>query len=97
MPIQHDTSDTSDDEPEEIFVGLEEYEKFLTVFEDGEVSDYSFDPKYIDEVLKNEYFLNHLYKDEVIQPCILDPQGWFYEYVDGECIKTERNVFGKTA
>jgi len=94
MSIEYDSSD---DEPVEILVGLEEYEKFLTVFEDGEVSDYSFDPKYIDEVMKNEYFLSHLYKDEVLGCSILDPEGWFYDLVDGKCIKTERNVFGKTA
>lgn len=91
MPIEYE--EASDDETtQEIPAGWSEYEKFLTVFENGEVSDESFDPKHLDEVMKNEYFLNHLYNNGNLECSIMDSEGWFYDLVDGECVKNGLNI-----
>lgn len=95
MPIEYEASD--DEAPEEIPAGLEEYRKYSTVFENGEVSDESFDPKHLEEVMKNEYFLNHLYNDGNLECGIMDSEGWLYDLVDGKCVKNGLNTFGKSA
>lgn len=97
MPIEYDEASDDESPPVEIPAGLEEYEKYLTVLKDGCVRDESFDPKHLEEVMKNEYFLNHLYNDGNLECSICDEDGWLYDLVDGECVKTGLNVCGKSA
>ena len=76
-------------------MSYEEYAKFQTIYDDGEVSDESFDPKYLDEVMKNEYFLNHLYKggpNGELNCCIRDSARNEYALVDGKCVMTYKFI-----
>jgi len=73
-------------------MSYEEYAKFQTIYDDGEVSDESFDPKYLDEVMQNEYFLNYLYKDGVLNCCIRDSARNEYALVDGKCVMTYKFI-----
>ena len=72
-------------------MSMEEYEQYLTVYDDGEVSDESFDPKYIDEVMKNEYFLKYIYKDGKFC-CIRDSARNEYALVDGKCVMVAKFI-----
>tara|TARA_Y100000592_G_C5442406_1_gene304129 strand:- start:460 stop:747 length:288 start_codon:yes stop_codon:yes gene_type:complete len=95
MPIEFEASD--DEAPEEIPAGWLEYEKCLTILKDGCIRDESFDPKHLDKVMKNDFFLNHLYNDGNLECSICDEEGWLYDLVDGECVKNGLNVCGKSA
>jgi len=73
-------------------MSMEEYEQYLTVYDDGEVSDESFDPKYLDEVMKNQWFLDNLYKDGVLNCCIRDSARNDYALIDGKCVMTYKYI-----
>ena len=74
-------------------MSYEEYAKFQTVYDDGEVSDESFDPKYIDEVMKNQWFLDNLYKDgNPNNYCIFDSARNVYALIDGKCVMTSKFI-----
>jgi hypothetical protein len=73
-------------------MSYEEYEQYSTIYDDGEVSDESFDPKYIDEVMQNEYFLKYLYKDGKLNCCIRDSARNEYALVDGKCVMTYKFI-----
>jgi hypothetical protein len=73
-------------------MSYEEYEQYLTVYDDGEVSDESFDPKYLDEVMQNEYFLNHLYKDGNLICSIRDSARNEYALIDGKCVMVAKFI-----
>jgi len=73
-------------------MSMEEYEQYLTVYDDGEVSDESFDPKYLDEVMQNEYFLNHLYKDGNLICGIRDSARNEYALIDGKCVMVAKFI-----
>lgn len=51
---------------------------YVTVHKDGEVSDESFDPKYVKEVLE-------LWKED-FDPIFRDSEWNEYKLVDGECV-----------
>ena len=72
--------------------GHEDYAKFFTVYDDGEVSDESFDPKHINEVLENDYFKEHLYINKELNCCIRDSARNEYTLVDGKCILSHKFV-----
>ena len=73
-------------------MSYEEYAKFQTIYDDGEVSDESFDPKYLDEVMQNEYFLKYLYKDGKLNCCIRDSARNEYALVDGKCVMVAKFI-----
>jgi hypothetical protein len=76
-------------------MSYEEYAKFQTIYDDGEVSDESFDPKYIDEVMKNQWFLDNLYKsgpNGELNCCIRDSARNEYALVDGKCVMTYKFI-----
>ena len=67
-------------------MSMEEYEQYLTVYDDGEVSDESFEPKYLDEVMQNQWFIDNLYKDGNLDCSIRDSARNEYALVDGKCV-----------
>ena len=74
---------------------MEEYEQYSTVYDDGEVSDESFDPKYIDEVMKNQWFIDNLLKggpNGELGCCIRDSARNEYELIDGKCVITSKFI-----
>jgi hypothetical protein len=73
-------------------MSVEEYQQYSTIYDDGEVSDESFDPKYIDEVMQNEYFLKYLYKDGNLDCSIRDSARNEYALVDGKCVMTYKFI-----
>ena len=74
-------------------MSYEEYEQYSTIYDDGEVSDESFDPKYLDEVMKNQWFLDNLYKDgNPNNYLIRDSARNEYALVDGNCVMTYKFI-----
>ena len=76
-------------------MSMEEYEQYLTVYDDGEVSDESFDPKYIDEVMQNQWFIDHLLKggpNGELNCCIRDSARNEYALIDGKCVMTYKFI-----
>ena len=74
-------------------MSYEEYAKFQTIYDDGEVSDESFDPKYLDEVMQNQWFLDNLYKDgNPNNYLIRDSARNEYALVDGKCVMTYKFI-----
>jgi len=76
-------------------MSYEEYAKFQTIYDDGEVSDESFDPKYLDEVMKNEYFLKYIYKggpNDELGCSIRDSARNEYVLVDGKCVMVAKFI-----
>jgi len=73
-------------------MSMEEYEQYLTVYDDGEVSDESFDPKYLDEVMQNQWFIDNLYKDGKLNCCIRDSARNEYALVDGKCVMVAKFI-----
>ena len=74
---------------------MEEYEQYSTVYDDGEVSDESFDPKYIDEVMKNQWFIDNLLKggpNGELGCCIRDSARNEYALIDGKCVMTSKFI-----
>jgi len=76
-------------------MSMEEYEQYLTVYDDGEVSDESFDPKYIDEVMQNQWFIDHLLKggpNGELNCCIRDSARNEYALIDGKCVMVAKFI-----
>jgi len=73
-------------------MSMEEYEQYLTVYDDGEVSDESFDPKYLDEVMQNQWFIDNLYKDGKLDCSIRDSARNEYALVDGKCVMVAKFI-----
>ena len=74
-------------------MSYEEYEQYSTIYDNGEVSDESFDPKYIDEVMKNPYFIDNIYKDGNPNNYVIrDSARNEYALVDGKCVMTYKFI-----
>ena len=76
-------------------MSYEEYAKFQTIYDDGEVSDESFDPKYIDEVMQNQWFIDNLLKggpNGELGCSIFDSARNIYELVDGKCVMVAKFI-----
>jgi len=95
--IDESTDESSDEEQEpQTFskASYEEYKEYATVFEDtGEVSDESFDPQYIEEVLDNHFFNECGIDDKGHFLCgIVDSKRNIYKYRGGICSMTHKFV-----